>query len=497
MASSGSGAIRRCSVVSVARRSPRFGVRSSRPSRPRSGVFCPPGTGSAGGRRCARRSSRCRRSPVPVSLWESEVLPRRVPGYRPEQLDALCASGEAVWVGAGLDRVAVFFRDDASVLGAPAGAPRPETPEADAIARGPRPRGAVLARPARGDRRWRRRGARRSLGARLGRRGDERRLDAAPGGAALRRAAGRAQAAPFLAQPRRAGDVDPGPLVARRRGSSRVRATGGRWPSSCSSARESSRATAFAARASRAVTAPSTPSCARSRPSGVCRRGYFVEGLGGAQFALPGAVERLRELRAGDGADALVLAAADPAQPYGAALPWPRRAGARAARVAGAHVVLLGGAPALFVERGGRSLIPLRDPEGGAGCGATRSTRSSPTCGTAGQAARGGALRRRAGDGERRPAAAGRGGVPRRPAPRRPAALAARCPKATSSTGPPRRSSVLVGERVAAESPHPRGAVTGVAPRGRRAAARIRRRGGQEPPAALRGRSRPFAAICA
>jgi ATP-dependent Lhr-like helicase len=58
-----------------------------------------------------------------------------------------------------------------------------------------------------------------------------------------------------------------------------------------------------------------------------------------------------------------VLAAADPAQPYGAGLPWPKRAGARAARVAGAQVVLLGGEAALFVERGGRSLVPLREPE--------------------------------------------------------------------------------------------------------------------------------------
>src|SRR5262249_16577161 len=96
---------------------------------------------------------------------------------------------------------------------------------------------------------------------------------------------------------------------------------------------------------------------------GVCRRGYFVEGLGGAQFALPGAVERLRELRSQADGDALVLAAADPAQPYGAALPWPKRSGARAARVAGARVVLLDGRAALFVERGGRSLIPLQDPE--------------------------------------------------------------------------------------------------------------------------------------
>ena len=58
-----------------------------------------------------------------------------------------------------------------------------------------------------------------------------------------------------------------------------------------------------------------------------------------------------------------MLAAADPAQPYGAALPWPRRAGARAARVAGAQVVLLGGEAALFVERGGRTLVPLREPD--------------------------------------------------------------------------------------------------------------------------------------
>ncbi|MBA2740429.1 MAG: hypothetical protein H0U46_00280 [Actinobacteria bacterium] len=100
---------------------------------------------------------------------------------------------------------------------------------------------------------------------------------------------------------------------------------------------------------------------------GRVRRGYFVEGLGGAQFAPPGAVERLRELRAasrvGDEPSALVLAAADPAQPYGAAIPWPRRAGARAARVVGAWVVLLDGEAALYVERGGRSLVPLRDPE--------------------------------------------------------------------------------------------------------------------------------------
>jgi ATP-dependent helicase Lhr and Lhr-like helicase len=96
---------------------------------------------------------------------------------------------------------------------------------------------------------------------------------------------------------------------------------------------------------------------------GVARRGYFVEGLGGAQFALPGAVERLRSLR--EGAERpLVLAAVDPAQPYGAALPWPRREdeGRRPQRVAGAHVVLAGGEPVLYLERSGKGALTLVEP---------------------------------------------------------------------------------------------------------------------------------------
>ena len=97
---------------------------------------------------------------------------------------------------------------------------------------------------------------------------------------------------------------------------------------------------------------------------GVCRRGYFIEGMGGAQFALPGAVERLRA--APDSARTLVLAAADPAQPYGAALTWPKREGqqSRPARVAGAHLVLVADEPVLYVERGGRSLLTLADRAG-------------------------------------------------------------------------------------------------------------------------------------
>jgi ATP-dependent Lhr-like helicase len=94
---------------------------------------------------------------------------------------------------------------------------------------------------------------------------------------------------------------------------------------------------------------------------GVCRRGYFVEGLGGAQFALPGAVERLRSQRADEEAPPIVLAATDPAQPYGAALPWPKRdeETRRPQRVAGAYVVLAGAEPVLYVERGGKGIAVL------------------------------------------------------------------------------------------------------------------------------------------
>jgi len=102
---------------------------------------------------------------------------------------------------------------------------------------------------------------------------------------------------------------------------------------------------------------------------GVARRGYFIEGLGGAQFALPGAVERLRAQRDDDAAPPLVLAATDPAQPYGGVLRWPRREGRSPSRVPGAYVVLAGatqstsstgtGEPVLYVERGGKGLQVL------------------------------------------------------------------------------------------------------------------------------------------
>jgi ATP-dependent Lhr-like helicase len=128
--------------------------------------------------------------------------------------------------------------------------------------------------------------------------------------------------------------------------------------------------------------------------SGRVRRGYFVEGLGAAQFAAPGAVDRMRAIAVArrpdveplwatpvpggweasaysqrqrqrrDDARAVVLAATDPANPYGGALPWPASDGGhRPGRKAGALVVLVDGALVLYVERGGRTLLSFRDED--------------------------------------------------------------------------------------------------------------------------------------
>jgi len=304
---------------------------------------------------------------LPVALWESDVLPRRVPGYRPEQLDALCASGEVVWVGAGLDRVAVYFRQDAPALGPPPAADRPER-EVHERLRAALGRSALFwydlladtgleaeeALPALWDLVW---------------------AGEATNDAWTPLRAGRRATRSRVTSERRA------PRRFSRRRANEITATQGRWSLTgrLFTGRPDRRALAELMLERQGIV---TRDGVRGEgvpggygavygelkaleTLGLCRRGYFVEGLGGAQFALGGAVERLRELKPKDGEEKepLVLAAADPAQPYGAALPWPKRAGARAARVAGAHVIMLGGEPALYVERGGRSLVPLREPE--------------------------------------------------------------------------------------------------------------------------------------
>jgi ATP-dependent Lhr-like helicase len=112
---------------------------------------------------------------------------------------------------------------------------------------------------------------------------------------------------------------------------------------------------------------------ARLEEAGRCRRGYFIEHLGAAQFAVPATVDRLRSYSedtqlAKPEPMALALAATDPANPYGAALPWPALSieagsGHRPGRKAGALVVLVDGALALYVERGGKTLLVFTEDD--------------------------------------------------------------------------------------------------------------------------------------
>jgi ATP-dependent Lhr-like helicase len=307
--------------------------------------------------------------PLAVDVWEKDVLPRRVGAYSPGWLDQLCAAGEVVWIGAGAlgrrsGRVALYFREDAALLGPPgrpadgpsepaheairarlragacfftdllvdvAGTPTEELQEAlwdlvwagevtnDAFAPLRSPRlSAPWSQQARADRR-------RSFSAR--RRGSQPQV----------------QGRWSLTAPLFESHEDP---VTRRRAQAELLLE------------------RYGIVTREQVLAEGIPGGFSSlydqlsalETVGIARRGYFVEGLGGAQFALPGAVERLRAQRDDDAAPPLVLAATDPAQPYGAALKWPKTETARPARQAGAYVVLAGAEPVLYVERGGKGL---------------------------------------------------------------------------------------------------------------------------------------------
>jgi ATP-dependent Lhr-like helicase len=301
---------------------------------------------------------------LPVAAWESDVLPLRVPGYRQDMLDELCAGGELAWVGAGQARVALYLRGEAALLHTPA--EPPEHPIVEALrGRGP----SFFA----------------DLAALVGE----------PDRAVLAELWSLAWAGVVTNDswhPLRGGAVlralPPPPTAAAGRVSRRARPTSslpaarGRWSLvetlAAAPPTEGERARALAetlldrhgvlTRA--AVLAEGIPGgfsavygeLRMMEEAGRCQRGYFVEGLGGAQFAAPTAVERLRDVRDPDpDAGALVLSAIDPANPYGATLPWPESA-RRPSRVAGAWVVLARGRPALYVERGGRGLVTF-EPE--------------------------------------------------------------------------------------------------------------------------------------
>ena len=323
---------------------------------------------------------------LPAETWERDVLPRRVGAYSPAWMDQLCASGELVWIGAGAlgrnsGRVALYFREDLAILAPPA-RPRPRarrrSPTAHALVRERLARGAcfftdllvdvdlapealqealwdlVWAGEATNDAFAPLRAPRLTL-ARAQR--ERARTTARRGGrftASRRRgmgAAAQVQGRWSLTAPLFADDVDP---VARRRaiGELLLERYG-------ILTREQVLAEGIQGGFSGIYSELS-----QLETLGTARRGYFVEGLGGAQFALPGAVERLRSVSDRDDPP-IVLAAVDPAQPYGAALPWPARDDGerRPARTSGAYVVLAGGEPIVYLERGGKALQTLVAPD--------------------------------------------------------------------------------------------------------------------------------------
>jgi ATP-dependent helicase Lhr and Lhr-like helicase len=295
---------------------------------------------------------------LPVAAWEQDVLPLRIPGYRPALLDALCASGEVVWIGAGEGRVAVYLRDDAPLLHTS----EPEVPEGSAVADALRDRGALFFR---------------ELVELVGE--PERAVLAQLWELVWSGAVTNDAWHPLRSGGRIPLRTVPPPVVRRRaRPTAALPAALGRWslverllqPRPAPRDRARALAEALLDRhgvvTRSAVLSEGVPGGFSAvygelrlmEEAGLCQRGYFVEGLGGAQFALPAAVERLRDVRdpAGSGGATAVIASNDPANPFGASIPWPE-APRKLARAAGTWVVLVGGRPALYVERGGRGLV--------------------------------------------------------------------------------------------------------------------------------------------
>ncbi|MEU5692675.1 DEAD/DEAH box helicase [Actinosynnema sp. NPDC020468] len=333
-------------------------------------------------------------APLPASAVESLLLPSRLPGYHPALLDELTASGEVTWTGCGSlsggDGWVALAPTDVADLLLPDLVPeaRPESPLHLAVLeslgggalffrqvvdrvslQGPTSDGEVVG--ALWDLVW--------AGVVTNDTLAPLRALVAGGGAAHkpRRAAPRGRYARM-----RAGRPD----LPSRTGPPTV---AGRWslavlPGADPTRRAHARAEAFLERHGVLTRGALDTERVTGGFSGVYRvlrmmeesgqvvRGYVVEGLGAAQFAAKGAVDRLRASSRAPDQDhlgdprAVVLAAADPAQPYGAALSWPDPVGDtkhRPGRKSGALTVLADGVPALYVERGGRSLLTFTDDE--------------------------------------------------------------------------------------------------------------------------------------
>ncbi|HET9557838.1 MAG TPA: DEAD/DEAH box helicase, partial [Actinomycetota bacterium] len=323
---------------------------------------------------------------VPASALERQVLAARLPGYHPGLLDQLCASGEVVWAGSGAlgsddGWVGLYLAEGAPLL-LPEPVPVELTPLATQVWDALAAQGAMFFRqlsdavaatndselllavwelvwaghvtndtlaPLRalvtgGSRPTTRR---RAPARRYGRRGPT--MPARTGPPA---AAGRWSLVPAAAEtdPTRRLHAVTEQLLDRHGLLTRGAVVAERIPGGFAGV---------------------YPVLKAMEDAGRCRRGYFVDGLGGAQFAVPGAVDRLRALTDPPSSpQTQVLAATDPANPYGAALAWPERTapgstterpGHRPGRKAGAVVILVDGDLVLYVERGGRTLLTFTD----------------------------------------------------------------------------------------------------------------------------------------
>ncbi|HET6447919.1 MAG TPA: DEAD/DEAH box helicase [Conexibacter sp.] len=315
--------------------------------------------------------------------WETEVLPRRVGAYSATWIDTLCASGELVWVGAGAlgrnsGRVALYLREDVGLIGPPSTRSHPPDPPG-----GPQHE-AVRARLTSGSCFF----TDLLIDVDLAPEELQEALwDLAWAGVVTNDAFAPLRAPRLTlakAQRAAASRMRAGRRFSSRRGGAQAQVQG-RWsltaplfevPAQPIDPAQRRRVLAellldrYGILTRELVLAEGVPGgfsaiypeLSQLETLGVARRGYFVEGLGGAQFALPGAVERLRAEKAPEEAEPLVLAATDPAQPYGAALPWAKRdvdSARRPSRTPGALVVLAGSEPVLYLERGGRALQVL------------------------------------------------------------------------------------------------------------------------------------------
>ena len=340
--------------------------------------------------------------PLPARTLEADILPARVGAYEGWMLDELLVSGEVMWAGAGSlgrdgGRVVLARREVATRLLprldllAPAGAAPITTEVHEHIRATLQERGACFFREL-GRVAWSDQEVLAALwdlvwaGEVTGDGFAALRALVGPGGGRPPRArpAGRAGVLPRAGRPR-PGSIRRGPPPAGQGRWSLLERELGRPGRPGLSARADVEAAAAVAGAlldrhgvltRDAVRAEGIPGgfagiypvLRTLEEAGRIRRGYFVAGMGAAQFARPGSVDRVRAAdrvpdrgRRGTGQEVYVLAATDPAHPYGATIPWPVKG---PGRVAGAYVVIVDGVGSAFVERDGRGLVPLRPLDG-------------------------------------------------------------------------------------------------------------------------------------